>query len=70
MYSQHVRLEKYLKKHKSINVFQAIQELSILRLSERIRFLQANGLNIDKKWITVKNRFGEDCRVVKYCLVK
>ena len=70
MYSQQVRLEKYLKRHSGITTFQAMNELGILRLSERIRELEASGKKINRFRVTVKNRFGEDCRVVKYCLVK
>ena len=70
MYSQQVRLENYLKKHSGITTLQAVNELAILRLSQRIIELEQKGLKINRFRVTVKNRFGEDCRVVKYCLVK
>lgn len=43
--SQKQRILKYLKNHKRITQWSAI-ELGVLRLSERIRELEADGVNI------------------------
>ena len=69
MYTQKVRLLKYLNKHKSITTMQAMSQLGIMRLSERIRELEADGVKINHiaRWRT-KNMFGEECFVTKYCL--
>lgn len=70
MYTQKVRLLNYLKKYSGITTFQAMNSLSILRLSERIRELQSDGIVIQKHIVDVNNQFGEKCRVMKYSLVK
>jgi hypothetical protein len=70
MHTQRIRLTKYLNKYKGITTLQAVEQLGILRLSERIRELEKEGHRINRFRITVKNRFNEDCRVMKYCLAK
>ena len=69
MYTQKVRLLNYLKKHKSITTQQAMSQLGILRLSQRIIELEADGVKINHlARHRVENIFGEDCYVTKYVL--
>lgn len=69
MNTQKVSLLKYLQKYKSITTHQAMSQLSILRLSERIRELEADGVKINHlARFKVRNIFGEDCYVTKYVL--
>ena len=64
--NQQIRVLEYLKTHRRITQFEAIKELGILRLASRIYNLQTDGYVIDRQFITVKNRFDENCRVMKY----
>ena len=69
MNTQKVRLLKYLQKFGSITTQQAMSQLSILRLSERIRELEADGIQINHlAKVKVQNIFGEDFYVTKYVL--
>lgn len=66
--TQCVRVLAYLDEHGSITQFEAIPELGVLRLASRISDLKKLGYPIKGEFITVKNRFGEDCRVKRYSL--
>jgi hypothetical protein len=69
MNTQKVRLLKYLQKYKSITTQQAMSQLGILRLSQRIIELEEDGVKINHlARVKVKNLFGEDCYVTKYVL--
>jgi len=68
MKSQNTRLLSYLRKYKNITPLQAIDKLGIMRLSERIRELIADGHKIDRLRKVVKNRFNQDVRVGYYVL--
>lgn len=47
-----------------------IRDLGVMRLASRISELRKNGVLIEDKMITVKNRFEEECRVKRYSLKK
>ena len=64
--NQQIRVLEYLKTHRRITQFEAIKELGILRLASRIHNLRTDGYVIDRQFITVKNRFDENCRVMEY----
>ena len=65
------RVMDYLEKHPlGITQFEAIKDLGILRLASRISDLRRQNIKIDREMVTVKNRFGEDCCVARYTLVK
>lgn len=65
------RLVEYMERHPidGITQIEAINQLGIFRLASRISELKKNGRIIEKKMITVKNRFGEKCHVARYRLV-
>lgn len=67
--NQRERILKHLKR-KSITQLEAARDLGCMRLSERIRELEAEGMKIKRKRVSVCNRFGEPCRVVRYSLQK
>jgi len=49
---------------------QAIDERGIMRLSAIIYDLRKAGIAIDAEAVTVKNRFGKECRVAEYSIAK
>lgn len=63
-------LLRYLKQHKKgITSWTAAEALGVLRLSERVRELQAAGHKIEKAWSEAKpNRYGHLTRVMRYWL--
>lgn len=64
------RLLDYMTSHPGgVTQFEAIRELGILRLASRISELREYGYLISKDMVTVKNRFGEKCKVARYRLV-
>lgn len=66
--TQSQRVLDYLDEHGSITQLEALQELSVMRLASRIADLKKQGYPITSKTETVKNRFGENCYVKRYCL--
>lgn len=42
----------FLKQGKTITPFVALQQFHCMRLSERIRELEAEGVQIERKWVT------------------
>ena len=64
--SQANRLLRHFQAGKSITRLESFRELGITELSARINALEKQGYEIQRETITVKNRFGEDCRVKKY----
>jgi hypothetical protein len=64
--TQNERVLAYMREHGSITHFQAAQSLGVQRLASRISDLRRMGIDIVSKWVVVKNRFGEDCRVKAY----
>ena len=68
--TQTARVLDYMEKHGSITQFEAISDLGVMRLASRISELRKNGVPIEDKMVTVKNRFEEKCRVKQYRLRK
>lgn len=66
---QSARLLEWLRQ-KPIQPLQAWAELGIYRLGARIYDLRASGHRIGRQMVTVRNRFGEPCRVAQYTLEK
>lgn len=62
------RLLEHFNNGGSITSLEAYQTLGITQLAARLCDIESAGVEIDREWITVNNRFGEDCRVVKYRL--
>lgn len=64
---QNERILKYMDKHGSITQFEAYR-LGILRLASRISDMRRLGYQIEREMVTVKNQYGENCRVARYSL--
>lgn len=62
------RVLAYMEKHGSITQFEALSEISVMRLASRISDLRKQGFLIKSEMVTVCNRFGEKCRVKRYGL--
>jgi hypothetical protein len=70
MNTQSQRLLAHLEAGKTISRLQSLTELGVLELSARICELEKLGYAIQKTWITVTNRFGEEIKVREYCMEK
>lgn len=66
--SQNNRLAAFLATGKGITTLEAYRKLGITRLAARIFDLEKRGYPINRTWVTVENRFQEECQVVEYSL--
>jgi hypothetical protein len=69
MSTQNAALKAHLLAHSSITQLSATITLGILRLSERIRELAAEGWNIAHNKIKVPTRYGKSAWVTEYVLI-
>ena len=60
------RVLAYIRENGSISQMEAFVELGVFRLASRINDLKREGYAITGKMETVKNRYGEDCRIKRY----
>ena len=63
---QQQRVIDYILAFGGITTLQAYNDLGLTSLSARICELKRLGYKIDKKYLTVRNRFKEKCRVAFY----
>ena len=68
--TQKDRVYDYMVRFGGITALEAMTELGVFRLASRICDLKRDGVKIKSEWVTVTNRFGEDCRVVRYSLIE
>lgn len=66
--TQRERVLRYLQLHGSITAADAVRDLGVACLAERVRDLRERGHSIKSIPETVVNRFGEPCRIVRYTL--
>lgn len=66
--TQNERILDYIAEFGSITQFEALRDLSVMRLASRISDLKRQGYNITSKTETVKNRYGESCHIKRYSL--
>lgn len=64
------RVYNFMKENGGITTLEAIQKLGCTRLSARIFDLRSAGIPVYDEWETVRNRFGETCRVKRYYIGK
>jgi len=64
--TQAQRLINHFKTHRTVEPLQALRELGIFCLAERIRDLKKKGYSFKKETMPVQNQFGERCRVACY----
>ena len=66
--TQNQRIIDYINEFGSITQIQALSDLGVMRLASRISDLKKLGYPVESEMITVKNRYGEECKVKKYTL--
>lgn len=64
------RVMSYMEEFGSITQLEALQDLGIMRLASRISDLKRQGIPVDSRMETVRNRYGEKCSVKRYSLRK
>lgn len=62
------RILDYMRRYGSITTLDAMLDLGVLRLASRISELKKDGYTIKRDWVKVKNRFGEECSILRYSL--
>lgn len=62
------RVLSYMRRNGSITTLDAMLDLGVLRLASRISELKKDGYIIKRDWVKVKNRFGEECSILRYSL--
>ena len=67
--NQENRILEYLREHEYITALVAQKEFGIMRLSARIKDLQARGYSFKKETVTATNRYGEQVRFTGYSLI-
>ena len=66
--TQNQRIIDYINEFGSITQIQALADLGVMRLASRISDLKRLGYPVESEMITVKNRYGEECKVKRYRL--
>lgn len=66
--NQKQRILDYIAKFGSITQLEAQRDLGVQRLPSRIIEIKKDGYSVTYEWVTVKNRFGEKCRVKRYSI--
>ncbi len=64
--SQYDLILKYLEDFGSISPMEAFRDLGITKLATRISELSRRGYRFKKSMETRKNRYGQDCRFMRY----
>lgn len=64
------RIWDYMQENGSISSWDAFSVLGCCHLQEYIRQFRNEGIFIDDKWITVKNRYGEKVAFKEYWIRK
>lgn len=64
------RILEYMQTHDGISQYDAIKEISVMRLASRICDMRRLGYNISDKWVTGTNKYGEKYRAKKYWLAE
>lgn len=64
--NQYDLILKYLDDFGSISPMEAFRDLGITKLATRISELTRRGYSFAKSMETSKNRYGQDCRFMRY----
>ena len=64
------RIMDYMEQFGSITQYDALKDLGVMRLASRISDLKKQGVPIKSEMETVQNRFGENCYIKRYSLVR
>ena len=65
---QNQRILDYIAKHGSITQIEALNKIGVMRLASRISDLRRLGYPIISTTETVKNKYGEKCRIKRYSM--
>lgn len=68
--TQNNRILDYIVEFGSITQIDALRDLGVMRLASRVSDLKRRGYPIISTTETVKNRYGEKCRIKRYSLAK
>lgn len=68
--TQNNRILDYIAVFGSITQLEALRDLGVMRLASRISDLRRLGYPIESCKETVKNRYGEECRIKRYYITK
>lgn len=66
--TQAQRVLDYIDDFGSITQIDALKDLGVMRLASRISELKKQGYPITSEMETVKNRYGENCKIKRYSL--
>ncbi len=66
--TQNQRVLEYIRDFGSITQLDALRDLGVMRLASRVSDLRQRGHNIVSKMESVKNRYGEKCKIKRYWL--
>lgn len=66
--TQAQRVLDYIDEFGSITQLEALRDLGVMRLASRISDLKRMGYPIESDMESVKNRFGEQCKIKRYRL--
>lgn len=64
------KIVAYLRQFGTITQLDALRDLGVMRLASRVSEMRKCGVNIKDKTITVKNRYGENCKIKEYSLAE
>lgn len=68
--TQSQRVLDYMDAYGSINPYEALRDLGVMRLASRISELKRKGYEIESGMESTRNRWGEVCHVKRYSLPK
>lgn len=66
--TQNQKIIEYIREFGSITQRDAFEDLGVMRLASRISDLRRLGYPIESETETVKNRYGEPCRIKRYSI--
>lgn len=64
------RIMRYIEETGSITQIDALREFGCMRLASRISDLKRQGVPVERKMETAKNRYGEPVSYARYSLCK
>ena len=70
MKSQDMKVKEWLEMGNKLTSLDALEFWGVGRLAARVHSLRKEGMPIQSKKITVRNRFGQECIVSQYSVIK
>lgn len=68
--TQYDLILKYMKDFGTISPYEAFRDLGITKLATRISEMRKKGYEINSEWVNTANRYGQEVKYKRYCLVK